>query len=261
MTNDSGQPLFDTPGWAMVQGASRGIGAALVGALLARREIRGVIATCRRPQAAQALAPYRQVAGDRLHVLALDVTDPPSIAAAAEAAAPICDGELRLVLNSAGILHEGDLTPEKRLEDIDASNLARAFAVNASGPILVARHFVPLLASRGRTRFASISARVGSISDNRLGGWYAYRASKAAQNMLTRTLAIELSRRLPDCVCVGLHPGTVDTDLSAPFRSGVPAERRFSPERAAAQLLEVLAGLGGDDSGGCFAWDGARIAP
>lgn len=262
-----GRPLPDkliaTPGWALVQGASRGIGNALVEALLSRQHVLGVIATSRAPEQSLPLAALTERFGPRLITVPLDVEAPASIAQAAhEVSARLPENEpLRLVINATGLLHDGGHQPEKRLENVDASALARAFAVNATGPILVAQHFMPLIPRSGRSVFASLSARVGSISDNRLGGWYAYRASKAAQNMLTKTLAIEWARRLPECICVGLHPGTVDTQLSAPFRSGVSANALFTPARAACALLDVLGGLGQQDSGSCFAWDGQRIAP
>ncbi|MEM9384726.1 MAG: SDR family NAD(P)-dependent oxidoreductase [Pseudomonadota bacterium] len=255
--------LIETPAWALVQGASRGIGAALVEALLARESILGVVATSRQPKRSAALARLAEQHDSRLLAVPLDLEAPDSIATAAQEVAQRLPKaqSLRLVINVAGLLHDATHQPEKRLENLSAAALARAFAVNATGPMLVAQHFMFLLPTSGRSLFASLSARVGSISDNRLGGWYAYRASKAAQNMLTKTLAIEWARRLPDCVCVGLHPGTVATDLSAPFRSGVPEQQLFSPERSAAALLEVLSSLGKQDSGHCFAWDGQRIAP
>ncbi len=151
------------------------------------------------------------------------------------------------------------MKPEKRIADLDAASVLRAFTVNALGPALVIKHFLPTMDRHARTIIANISARVGSITDNRLGGWYAYRASKAAQNMLTRTVAIELARRNTNALCVGLHPGTVETALSEPFRKRVPRERLFTPARAAQQLLAVLEGLGPEDSGGFFAWDGQPI--
>jgi NAD(P)-dependent dehydrogenase (short-subunit alcohol dehydrogenase family) len=147
-------------------------------------------------------------------------------------------------------------TPEKSLRDLDAAALAYSFAVNATGPALVAQSFLPLLRTDRRTVFAALSARVGSIEDNRLGGWYAYRASKAALNQLIRTLAIEHARKAPLGLCVALHPGTVETRLSAPFRG---SGERFTTERAARQLLGVIDGLTPADTGSLFAWDGARI--
>ena len=151
------------------------------------------------------------------------------------------------------------MQPEKRLGDVTPANLQRSFAVNAIGPLLVAKHFRILLPPRERSIFANLSARVGSIGDNHLGGWYAYRASKAAQNMLTRNLAIELRRRAQGLICIALHPGAVDTGLSRPFQSKVPANRLFSPERAATQLLKIMDRLQPDDSGGFFSWNGERI--
>jgi len=135
----------------------------------------------------------------------------------------------------------------------------RSFRVNALGALLVAKHFQGFFDRNDRVVFASLSARVGSIGDNRLGGWYAYRASKAAQNMITKNLAIELRRRARGVVCVALHPGTVATDLSAPFRGGVPEEKLFDASRAARQLLGVIDSLTPDSNGGFFAWDGEPI--
>ena len=134
-----------------------------------------------------------------------------------------------------------------------------AFRRNATGPALVAKHFLPLLARDRKAAFAALSARVGSIEDNRLGGWYAYRASKAALNMLIRTLSIELARSHRHALCVGLHPGTVDTALSKPFQSGVPPEKLFPPAQSARHLLAVLDRLTAEDSGSVYAWDGRRI--
>jgi NAD(P)-dependent dehydrogenase (short-subunit alcohol dehydrogenase family) len=167
---------------------------------------------------------------------------------------------LRLVINTAGLLHGQGLQPEKRLAHLNRQALERSFAVNAFGPVLLAQALEPLLPRDLPCHFASLSARVGSIADNQLGGWYAYRAAKAAQNQLLRTLALEWRRRLPLCCVSLLHPGTTATPLSAPFQAGVPAERLFSPERSARQLLSVLEGLGPEQSGGFWAWDGRPIA-
>jgi len=166
---------------------------------------------------------------------------------------------LRLVLCTAGLLHAGSLQPEKRLSQVRRANLERSFSVNAWGPLLLAQALEPAMPRGMPSHFASLSARVGSIGDNRLGGWYAYRAAKAAQNQLLRTLAVEWRRRLPD-VCVSLlHPGTTATGLSEPFRSQVAADRLFSPGRAAGHLLDVLEGRGPEQSGDFLAWDGSVI--
>jgi NAD(P)-dependent dehydrogenase (short-subunit alcohol dehydrogenase family) len=134
-----------------------------------------------------------------------------------------------------------------------------AFRLNTIGPALVAKHFLPLLAKDRKSVFAAISARVGSIEDNHLGGWYAYRASKAALNMVIKTLSIELARRNTNALCVGLHPGTVDTPLSTPFQSGVPEAKLFSAARSARHLLTVLDNLTPENSGCLYAWDGSQI--
>jgi NAD(P)-dependent dehydrogenase (short-subunit alcohol dehydrogenase family) len=166
---------------------------------------------------------------------------------------------LRLVLCTAGLLHGPDLQPEKRLAQVSRPALERSFAVNAFGPLLLARALEPLLPRDQPILFASLSARVGSIGDNRLGGWYAYRAAKAAQNQLLRTLALEWRRRLPLATVTLLHPGTTATDLSDPFSGAVPQDRLFSPQRAAAQLLNVLAVQTPERSGAFLAWDGQPI--
>ncbi|OYY89197.1 MAG: short-chain dehydrogenase [Sphingomonas sp. 28-66-16] len=190
---------------------------------------------------------------------ALDVTDEASIAAAAalvaQGAAPT------LVFVATGVLHDAGRGPEKALKDLDDAWLAKVYAVNAIGPALVAKHFLPLMPKAGRTVFAALSARVGSISDNRMGGWHGYRASKAALNQLIRTIAIEERRRNSSSIVVALHPGTVDTVLSKPFQGNVAPGRLFDPGRAAVQLLDVLDGLRPPDSGKLFAWDGAEVAP
>ena len=163
------------------------------------------------------------------------------------------------MINVAGLLHDGELGPEKKLDHVRPEHLARVFAVNAFGPLLVSKHFAPLLTHGERAVLANLSARVGSIGDNRLGGWYAYRASKAAQNMFTRNVAIELGRRSKQLVVLALHPGTVATDLSAPFSRRVPAGKLFDVERGARQLLAVIDGASPDDTGRFFAWDGQQI--
>jgi len=157
------------------------------------------------------------------------------------------------------MLHGQGRGPEKRLADLDPAALAQAFAVNAIGPALVLKHFAPQLPREGKAVLAVLTARVGSISDNRSGGWYGYRAAKAAANQLVRTAAIEIGARRPNAICVALHPGTVDTALSAPFQRNVPEGKLFTPDFAAERLLAVIDGLTTADSGGFFAWDGEAI--
>ncbi len=164
-----------------------------------------------------------------------------------------------LIVVTNGILHQQDLQPEKTIRNFDVANFLEIMEVNAAIPALIAKHFLPLLNKDQNSIFAVLSARVGSISDNHIGGWYSYRASKAALNMLVRTASIELKRKSPKSLIVGLHPGTVDTPLSKPFQGNVAAEKLFTPEFSAAQLVKVLETLNPEDSGSCFAWDGQRI--
>jgi len=183
----------------------------------------------------------------------LDLLDEASIAAAAAS----CGRELTLVIDATGFLHDAEFQPEKSLRQLDPAHLARSFALNATGPALLMKHFLPLLARDRRAAFATLSARVGSISDNRLGGWYAYRAAKAALNQLVRTASIELRRTRPDAVCVALHPGTVDTGLSGPFaKTGLDV---LTPAESAAKLLAVIAALGPDRSGTLIDQNGETI--
>ena len=250
---------MSAPRTALVQGASRGLGLAFVRRLLEGSEFEHVIATSRAPEESVELRALRAEHGASLELEPLDVLDEASVEAASKRIAARHPA-LHLLVNCAGLLHEaGRVRPEKRLEAIEPAALRRVFETNAFGPLLVAKHFLPLLAHPERAVLANLSARVGSIGDNRLGGWYAYRASKAAQNMFTRTLAIELARRAPQAICVALHPGTVDTDLSRPFQRGVPAERLFDADRAARQLLGVIGNLTPGQSGEFLAWDGSPI--
>ncbi len=238
---------------AVVQGASRGIGLALVETLLERPDIERVFATAREPDASAELSALRAQYGNRLVCDRIDVRDEASIEAAAKRigeAAP----RVHWLVNCAGVLHGEGLRPEKRLEDADPDRLRRSFEVNAFGPLLVAKHFLALLRHDEPAVLANLSARVGSIEDNRIGGWYGYRASKAAQNMFTRTLAIELRRRAPNVVCVALHPGTVATALSEPFRNGIALERIFDPRTAAHKLIDVIQSLTPEDSGSFLDW-------
>ena len=191
--------------------------------------------------------------------IACDITDEKSLAAAAERLA--AQSPVDVLVNATGLLHDNEagIAPEKSLRQIEADTMARVLAVNAIGPALVLRHFLPLMRKDGKAVMAHLSARVGSISDNRLGGWYSYRAAKAAQNMIVKNAAIEVARRHRDLLIVGLHPGTVDTKLSAPFQANVAAGKLFSPQQSAGYLLHVLDGLSAADSGNVFDWQGQKI--
>lgn len=195
----------------------------------------------------------------RSEAIRLDLTDENSIAKAAEELSALRVTPA-LVVVATGLLHRDGIGPEKSLRELDPEWMLENYRINAVGPALVAKHFLPLMPRNQRTVFAVLSARVGSISDNKLGGWYSYRASKAALNMLIRNLAIEWQRKSAEAIIVGLHPGTVETGLSAPFK-GNPATERFTPAKAAEQLLNVLDRLNPAQSGQVFAFDGDLIAP
>lgn len=169
------------------------------------------------------------------------------------------DGPVHLVLVLTGFLHDGDISPEKSARQMSMASIEKYFAVNCFGPTLVAKHFLPLMPRNGKSVFAALSARVGSISDNRLGGWYSYRASKAALNMMIKTLAIEYGRSRKDMVILGLHPGTVDTRLSAPFQGNVPEGKLFTPDHCAEKLLAVINDAAPENSGDVLAWDGTKV--
>lgn len=220
---------------ALVIGASGGIGAALVDALRSDSRCGLVIEL------------------SRSTLPALDLADEESIeGAAAELAG---QGPYHLIINAAGVLHGADFMPEKRLGDLSYDQLLRTFQVNTFGPALVLRHFSGML-DRQRGVLAMLSAKVGSIGDNRLGGWYSYRASKAALNMLIKTASIEVKRSQPNAVLLALHPGTVNSALSQPFRG---AEIGRPAAEAAADLLRVIDRLGPEATGSFHAYDGQAL--
>lgn len=167
--------------------------------------------------------------------------------------------KLDLVFVAIGTLHDEHIQPEKSLRQLSASNFEKVFAVNTIMPAIIAKHFIPKLNKSNNTVFAVLSARVGSISDNRLGGWYAYRASKSALNMVIKTASIEVVRTNPNAIVVGLHPGTVDSELSKPFQKNVPEGKLFTAEFSAKSLIAVTDKLTIKDTGKCFAWDGSEI--
>ena len=169
------------------------------------------------------------------------------------------DQPLRLLFNCSGRLHGQNLQPEKRLKQVTRPQLEQQFAINAIAPILLAKAVEPILMRDQPFHFASLSARVGSIGDNRSAGWYGYRAAKAAQNQLLRSLSVEWARRWPQACVTLLHPGTTDTDLSRPFQSFVPADKLFSPQRAAGHLIDVLLQQTPETTGRFLAWDGQDI--
>ena len=247
------------PANVLVTGVSSGIGLAMVTALLARDDVSRVFAVSRGAGSSAALASLQVTHGERLQPLAADITSEDDLTTLAPRVRKHVD-TLQLVFNAAGMLHAPGLRPEKSVTQLRVSTLARVFAINAFAPVMLAQALLPLMKHGAPGVIASLSARVGSIGDNHLGGWYAYRASKAAQNQLLHTLSIELRRTHPQLSCVMLHPGTVDTPLSRPFQTNVPDAQLFTPEHAASQLLGIVARLTPADSGRFLAWNGQTIA-
>lgn len=235
---------------AAVIGASGGIGSAIASQLDQCQAVSKVLRIAR-------TLPTASPDGHSWYYL--DLESERSIRHAADAIAKSL-GVLHIVVVATGVLHRGRLVqPEKTWQSLSSPAMETAFRINTFGPTLIAKHFLPLLAKDRKSAFVALTARVGSIQDNHLGGWYAYRASKTALNMVIKTLSIELARRNPNALCVGLHPGTVDTALSEPFQKGVRHDHLFSPRQSARYLLHVLDGLSLADSGGVFAWDGSVI--
>ena len=235
----------------MVVGAAGGIGRALIARLQTAPNFGHVVALSRR-------RPEGWPKNAACSWCAVDILDEASLAGAAEHAGR--HGPVTRIIVATGLLHARGLAPEKSLRALDAAQMARVMAVNAIGPAVVAKHFLPLTPRDRPSVFAALSARVGSIGDNRLGGWFSYRASKAALNQLIHTAAIEHRRTHPLGVCVALHPGTVETALSIPFTATMPKARLFNPSAAAGHLLSVMDNLGPENTGGFFAWDGAVVA-
>jgi NAD(P)-dependent dehydrogenase (short-subunit alcohol dehydrogenase family) len=243
-------------GTAIVIGASGGLGLALTQCLAANAALQSpnqtsydrVLSFSRKPNTSQStsLAP------------SLDYADEATVAQSAAWAATQCqDAPIKLLVVATGYLHSDGAGPERSLQQLDAAYLQQVMLVNAIGPVLVLKHFAPLLPKTGETRIAFISAKVGSIGDNALGGWYGYRAAKAALNQIVKTASIELKRHNKQSICVALHPGTVTTPLSAPFnKSGLNVR---SPQVAAQELLSVIHGLKPSNSGGFYDYKGESI--
>ena len=229
-----------------VFGSAGGIGSAFVEALATRPGVARVLAYSR----TAAASTHPKV--DRRSV---DIRSDESL----EAAATAVEDALDIVIVATGTLHSESYGPERRISEVSGDAMLELYRINTVAPALIAKHFLPRLARDRRTVFAALSARVGSITDNRLGGWTSYRASKAALNMVLKTFAIEHGRRRKESIVVGLHPGTVDTGLSKPFSGNVPDGKLFTPAQSANYLIDVIDGLEPEDSGGFFAWDGQRI--
>jgi NAD(P)-dependent dehydrogenase (short-subunit alcohol dehydrogenase family) len=240
---------------ALVVGGGQGIGLGFVRRLLAEDDVKRVYATYRRLESATELLA---ITDSRLCCLQMDITDEAQIVKVIQEIQTETT-TLHYIINSVGVLHEGEMQPEKSLRHINSEQLLRYFQVNSIGAMLLFKQVQPLLKHQDRSIVATISAKVGSIGDNQIGGWYGYRASKAALNMFIKNTAIEYKRTCPNAILVALHPGTTDTQLSLPFQRNVPPEKLFSVDRTVAQLLTVINGLATSDSGEFFSWDGSRL--
>ncbi len=232
---------------ALVVGATGGLGAAFVAELVGDRRFADVVGWSR---------TGRRAAGGTSATARVDLADEASIAAAARDL-----GEIDLAIVATGLLHDAvvGLQPEKSWRSLDPEMMRRSFEINTIGPALVAKHVLPCLPRDRRAVFAVLSARVGSISDNRLGGWYSYRASKAALNQIIRCLSIELAPKRPLAICVGVHPGTVDTALSKPFQAGGASHTMFAADQSARHVLRVVDALTVAHSGRVLDWAGKEI--
>jgi len=245
---------------AFVQGAGQGLGLAFTKVLLSHGIADRVYASFRSPIPSLELVNLANQYPERLHLISLDVTIEDSISGAVQQIERR-SSQIHIMINCAGVLHGLGLKgPEKRLNDLDNQTLLAYFKTNTIGPALMLKHFTSLFPSKGRVLIGNISARVGSIGENHLGGWYGYRASKAAQNMITKTASIELSRKNADLICVGLHPGTVKTQLSAPFRKRIEPGHILSPEESATKLINLLLSLSPKDTGLFFSHDGQILS-
>lgn len=239
---------FKSPLRVVIFGATGGIGKAMAKIIAATTAIETLYLIGRSE-------PRNMPQGARF--IAADITNESQLEAAADIVKS--GGPLDMVLIMTGLLHGHTIAPEKSARQMDMKAFEQSFAVNCFGPALIGKHFLPLMHRNQKSVFAALSARIGSISDNRLGGWYAYRASKAALNMILKTLSIEYGRRFKQMVILGLHPGTVDTGLSKPFQSNVPEGKLFTPDYSAERLLTVIDNASHEDSGTLIAWDGQTI--
>ncbi|KAM6956737.1 C-signal [Aplochiton taeniatus] len=256
---------------AVVQGASRGLGLAFCRHILRSNTSASVIATCRNPEGAGELMNLAALHPGKVTVLKLDVNREGDIRETADQVKQSF-GKVDLLINSSAMLHPSG-KGETSLRDVSAQGIISTLTTNTVGPLVMAKYFAPLL-QKGTGGFGlqppekakhhggiivNITAKVGSIGDNGLGGWYSYRMSKAALNMATRNLSIELSRGRPKVVCVSLHPGTVNTDLSRPYHRNVPQDKLFSTERSVLQLMSIIDTLNIDKTGKAYNWDGSEL--
>ncbi|KAG7462429.1 hypothetical protein MATL_G00184700 [Megalops atlanticus] len=256
---------------ALIQGASRGIGLEFCRHLLLKKSQVTVVATCRYPENAVDLMGLAAQNSARITVFKMDVNREADIKDTAEIVEKTF-GKVDLVINSSAMLHPSG-KGETSLKDVSAQGIISTLTTNTVGPLVMAKYFAPLLlkgsggfgqqppekAKQHSGIIVNMTAKVGSIGDNALGGWYSYRMSKAALNMATRNLSIELGRGRPKVVCVSLHPGTVNTDLSRPYHRNIPENKLFSTEYCVQCLMKIIDNLSMEKTGKAFAWDGSEL--
>jgi NAD(P)-dependent dehydrogenase (short-subunit alcohol dehydrogenase family) len=242
-------PEFCAGSNAVVVGSRGGIGSALVSSLIQDGNFKNIFCLSRET------GIYNN---DRLTSLKCDITNVESVELSRDIISSRI-AQVDLLFIATGILHSDTIRPEKRMEDLDMAHMQEVFMINTFSPIFFAKTFAPMMNKQSPAVVAAVSARVGSIGDNRLGGWYSYRASKSALNMYFRTLSVEMKRKNPGLIVTLLHPGTTDTKLSAPFQKNVPANKLFSAEKSANYMLDVINRLRPEDSGNFYAWDGAMV--
>jgi NAD(P)-dependent dehydrogenase (short-subunit alcohol dehydrogenase family) len=235
----------------LIIGAGSGIGSAVIRRLAAEQPDLDILAICRRPDA------LTEAAADGVHAFACDYSEA-GISELIEQLQP-WHGRITLVVISTGILHTGPIKPEKRAEDLHLDSMMDVLRINTVIPALWLTRLLPAVRGATPCRIFTLSARVGSISDNHKGGWYSYRASKAALNMVITTAAIEYARRAPNVKLVAFHPGTVDTELSKPFQRNVPPDKLFSPDFVAERLLTISSDLPVDGDASYLDWAGKSI--
>ncbi|WP_122847618.1 SDR family NAD(P)-dependent oxidoreductase [Pseudomonas viridiflava] len=250
-------PELNSDANVLICGASRGIGLALCAALLARDDVAQVWAVAREASTSTGLAKLAEQYGQRLKRVDCDARNEQALEALVSETLEGCE-HLHLVISALGILHQDGARPEKGLAQLTLASMQASFATNTFAPILLLKHLLPLLRKQPAT-FAALSARVGSIGDNRLGGWYSYRASKAALNQLLHTASIELKRLNQASTVLAIHPGTTDTELSQPFQANVPEGQLFEAAFSAERIIEVVGAHGPADSGSFWDWDDKPI--
>lgn len=240
----------------VIAGISGAIGQALAERYLAQQPEQPVIGLCRHPQ--QVADVLR--GNPALHLLPWRASEPLAPGAKEHLADVLASsGGIHSLIYAAGVLHDRQMFPEKRLEELNSQHLMRAFEVNCVGFGVLVQALVPWFRGQQLTRVAAVSAKVGSVTDNQLGGWYAYRCSKAALNMMVKNLSVELPRRCAPIACVALHPGTTRSALSAPFAQSLAKLTVHTPEETASNLYRVMSGLSEADNGRFISWDGSDL--